>query len=192
MNAAPNWPFGTLRPFSYDFIMADPPWSFDNWSAAGEVKNAKAHYSCMTLEQIGALPVGHLAAPDACLFLWATWPLLPGAIGVMEAWGFRYTTGGAWHKRTVNGKTAFGTGYRVRCASEPFLLGFVGNPKTSRSERNLIEGLVQEHSRKPDVAYGWAERYMPGARRLELFSREDREGWDVFGDETGKFNEEAA
>jgi N6-adenosine-specific RNA methylase IME4 len=185
-----GWPFGDLRPFSYEFIMADPPWSFDNWSAAGEVKNAKAQYSCMDLEAIQKLPVGHLAAPDCCMFLWATWPLLPEALTVMTAWGFPYVTGGAWHKKTVGGKTAFGTGYRVRCASEPFLLGFIGNPKNSRGERNLIEGVVREHSRKPEAAFAWAERYLPFARRLELFSRTNREGWDCWGDEIGKFNEE--
>jgi hypothetical protein len=25
-----KWPFGTLRPFSYDVIMIDPPWDFVN------------------------------------------------------------------------------------------------------------------------------------------------------------------
>ena len=188
-----TWPFGEeLKPFSYDLIMADPPWSFDNWSPAGELKNAKHHYRCMPIEDIRALPVGHLAAPDCCLFLWATWPLLLEATAVMQAWGFTYLTGGAWHKRTVNGKTAFGTGYRARCASEPFLLGFIGNPATSRAERNLIEGVVREHSRKPEEAFAWAERYMPHARRLELFSRQSRPGWDCWGNESGKFDPEGS
>lgn len=30
--------------FRYGLIMADPPWSFDNYSPAGEAKNAKAQY----------------------------------------------------------------------------------------------------------------------------------------------------
>jgi N6-adenosine-specific RNA methylase IME4 len=56
-----NWPFGTLRPFSYDVIVVDPPWDFENYSAAGTKKGADPHYSVMTLEAIKALPVGHLA-----------------------------------------------------------------------------------------------------------------------------------
>lgn len=183
-----SWPFGELKPFGYDLIMADPPWSFDNWSTAGELKNAKHHYACMALEDIKVLPVSYLAAPDCCLFLWATWPLLPEALEVMKAWCFTYATGGAWHKRTASGKTAFGTGYRVRCASEPFLLGFLGNPRNSRSERNIIEGVVRDHSRKPETAFEWAERYMPNARRLELFSRQNRPGWSSWGNEAGKFD----
>src|SRR5204863_3383820 len=64
-----TWPFGTLRPLSYDVIMVDPPWSFDNWSIGGNAKNAKAKYACMPLAEIAALPVGHLARGDAWLWL---------------------------------------------------------------------------------------------------------------------------
>ncbi|RAP36471.1 DNA methyltransferase, partial [Rhodovulum viride] len=35
--------------------------------------------------------------------------------------------------------------------------------------------------------YAAAEALMPEARRLELFSRTDRAGWSVWGNETGKF-----
>jgi N6-adenosine-specific RNA methylase IME4 len=187
-----GWPFAPLLPLKYGMIVCDPPWSFENWSAKGEAKNAKAHYDCMPLDALKALPVGHLAAGDCCLFLWATWPMLPEAMDLMRAWGFDYRTGGAWHKKTSGGKTAFGTGYRVRCACEPFLLGFIGNPSNSRSQRNLIEGVTREHSRKPDEAYRWAEAYMPDAWRVELFSRQARPGWDAWGNESGKFAAEAA
>lgn len=112
--------------------------------------------------------------------------MLPAGMRVMSAWGFDYVTGGAWHKRTVNGKTAFGTGYVLRSACEPFLIGRRGRKRpTSRSERNLIEGLAREHSRKPEEAYRLAERLLPDARRVELFSRTVRPGWDHWGDQSG-------
>lgn len=182
-----DWPFGTLRPLSYEFIMADPPWSFENWSVAGEAKNAKAHYECMSTDAIKALPVSHLARGDCFLFLWATAPMLPVALEVMKAWGFDYRTMGFWDKRTATGKRAFGPGYRARTAAEPWLLGVIGNPSNTRSSRNVIEGLAREHSRKPEEAYAWAESYMPQACRCELFSRTNRTGWDCWGNETGKF-----
>jgi N6-adenosine-specific RNA methylase IME4 len=186
-----TWPFGDLVPMSYSLIVADPAWTFKTYSPKGWGKSAQRHYSCMTLDDIKALPVVHLAAPDCCLFLWATWPMLPQALEVMAAWGFAYRSGGVWHKRTSGGKTAFGTGYRTRSACEPFLLGFIGNPKNSRSERNLIEGEVREHSRKPESAYEWAERYLPGASRCELFARQRRIGWSCWGMETEKFAQAA-
>ena len=58
--------------------------------------------------------------------------------------------------------------------------------------RNLIEGEAREHSRKPEVAYRAAEALLPGARRLELFSRASRPGWETWGDEAGKFDGEEA
>jgi N6-adenosine-specific RNA methylase IME4 len=191
-NIMSSWAFGDLKPMRYGLIMADCPWSFKTYSPKGWVKSAQRHYSCMTLEDIKLLPVRDLAAPDCCLFLWATFPMLPQALEVMSAWGFSYRSGGVWHKRTSGGKTAFGTGYRVRGACEPFLLGFIGNPKNSRSERNLIEGTVREHSRKPETAYEWAERYLPDAHRCELFSRQRRPGWECFGNDVDHFQEDAA
>jgi hypothetical protein len=55
-----TWPFGNLRPFSYDVIVIDPPWDFENYSAAGTKKGADPHYDVMTLGDIKALPVGGL------------------------------------------------------------------------------------------------------------------------------------
>jgi N6-adenosine-specific RNA methylase IME4 len=178
-----------LRPYGgFGLVMADPPWSFDNWSAAGERKNAKAHYACSGLDWIKALPVAELAGRDCLLWLWATNPMLPQALAVMSAWGFTFKTSGHWSKRNPEtGKLAFGTGYILRCAGEPFLIGTRGNPRTTRSTRSVIEGRAREHSRKPEEAFAAAEALIPDARRLELFSRQERPGWTVWGDETGKF-----
>ena len=74
-------------------------------------------------------------------------------------------------------KLAFGTGYRLRCAGEPFLIATRGKPKTSRRVRNVIEGPRRQHSRKPEEAFAAAEAMMPDARRIEVFSRQPRPGW---------------
>lgn len=204
-----KWPFGGLRPFSYDLQFIDPPWPTEMRSARGEQKSAARYYGSMSWAELMALPVGQLASARCVAVVFCTWPLLlnggdpkrhfKGAdashspVGAcLKAWGFRYVTGGAWHKKTKHGKTAFGTGYRLRSACEPFLIGTIGSPATTRSERNLIEGLAREHSRKPEEAYAFCERWYPGARRVELFSRTSRPGWDTWGLEAGKFNATAA
>lgn len=172
----------------YDVIVADPPWRFANWSKKGEVKNAAAHYDCQPLDWIKALPVSMLGAESCLLFLWATNPMLPQAFEVMDAWGFRFKTAGHWVKTTKHGKLAFGTGYVLRTSGEPFLIGVRGKGiKTSRSVRSVIMGRAREHSRKPDEAITAIENLVPNARRIELFSREARPGWDAWGNETGKF-----
>lgn len=182
------WPFGELPLFRYGAIIADPPWRFANYSAKGEAKSPNAHYDCMATEEIAALPVGHLAAPDCALFMWGTFPMMPDALALMAAWGFAFKTGGAWAKQSSTGrKWTFGTGYVFRSAAEFFIVGKMGNPQSrSRSVRNLIVAPVRGHSRKPDAQYEIVEQLFDGPY-CELFSRSDRPGWDSWGDEAGKF-----
>lgn len=196
MGGGMTWAFEGLERGGYDLIMADPGWTFSTWSKKGEAKSPQAKYRCMSIDDIAALPVRELASKNCLLWLWTTWPILlkvnnpylspPGL--VMQSWGFRYVTGGAWHKLTKSGKTAFGTGFVLRSASEPFLVGAIGKPKTSRAERNLIAALAREHSRKPEAAYQLVERWVPHARKVELFSRTTRPGWATWGDENGRWS----
>ena len=76
----------------------------------------------------------------------------------------------------------------LHCASEPFLMCKLGKPKTARNVRSVIEGTIREHSRKPDEAFEAAERLCGDVNRIELFSRQEREGWDVMGDQIEKFS----
>lgn len=186
----------TVHPFEgltgapgFNLIMADPPWKFKTRSEKGiTAKGAEGQYRCEGLDWIKGLPVSDLAAPDCLLWLWATNPMLPQAFEVMAAWGFTFKTAGHWSKKTVNGKQAFGTGYVLRCAGEPFLIGTRGAPKTARNVRSVIEGQIREHSRKPDEAFAAAEALIPSARRIELFSRQERAGWSTWGNQSGLFN----
>lgn len=184
----PDWRWGDLAG-GYELIMADPPWHFALWSAEGEEKSPQAHYDTMTLADIMALRVDYLAAPDCLLWLWATAPMLPQALEVLAAWRFTYVTMGCWHKTTRHGRTQFGPGYVLRSAGEPYLIGKRGKPKTTHATRNIVVGEVREHSRKPEAAYRDAEALMPDARRLDLFSRASRPGWDAWGNEAGKFDQ---
>ena len=188
MSAA--WPFGDLIPLRYRLILMDFPWKFETRSAKGEGKSAQAHYPCMTIDEGKAMPVGHLAAPDCALVMWGIWSLLPGALELMAFWGFEYKTGGAWAKQSKTGKSlAFGGGYIYRGASEFWLLGTIGEPKiASKSVRNLIVAPLREHSRKPDQMHRDLERLYPGPR-CELFARQRRPGWDVFGNQIDKFSQ---
>jgi len=187
----PAWPFGGLVPQAYDLIMADPPWHFELYSEKGEEKSPQAQYATMSLDEIAALPVADLAAPDCLLWLWSTAPLLDQQIAIARRWGFAFKTSGVWVKTTVHGKLAFGTGYVLRSAHEPFIIATRGEPQTTRSVRSVVMGQAREHSRKPDEAYAAADLLMPRARRADLFSRETRYGWESWGNEAGKFDDHA-
>jgi N6-adenosine-specific RNA methylase IME4 len=187
-----NWPFGELEPNSFDFMMADPPWRQKMYSEKGLHRSPDRHYKTMPLADIQALPVLDLAKKDCVLWLWAINPMLPQAIETLERWGFTFKTSGAWIKTTERGKITFGTGYILRGCSEPFLIGTRGKPKTTRSVRGAFLGLRRDHSEKPEEAFKSAERLMPNADRLELFSRTDRPGWQHWGDETNTISREEA
>lgn len=69
----------------YQVIYADPCWPYAiNHSSLQGV----APYPSMTLDALKALPVADVAAPDSLLLLWATNPMLPAALELIEAWGF--------------------------------------------------------------------------------------------------------
>ena len=40
-----------------------------------------------------------------------------------------------------------------------------------------------KHSKKPDCAYKMLEDMFPNASKIELFARNERDGWDCFGNE---------
>lgn len=196
-----DWPFGALPPLSYDLILADPATRFETYSDKGEDKSPQAQYPTMTWEELTALPVSTLGRGDTILMLWACWPTLRQSLQLLDDWGFRYVTGGAWHKRSKHGKSAFGTGYVMRSATEPYLIGTLGSPLTAKNVRNVIESndldvidaVRREHSRKPEEQYLICERLVPRAVRfIELFARQQHPGWDAWGNEIGKFEEEVA
>lgn len=206
--SAPMW--GPLPQKKYSVIYADPNWTFETYSEKGELKSPQQHYRCSSIDDICALPVSDVAADDAYLFLWVTWPIIFKTERVINAWGFEFS-GLAWEWIKYNpltGKFAFGGGYGTRKNLEPCLLAKRGNPglPKSRSERDFIlsgpdadyrydasdpdvEVLVaprREHSRKPDEAYARIERMFDGPK-IELFARHQRAGWDAWGNEVGKF-----
>lgn len=60
-----------------------------------------------------------------------------------------------------------------------------------RGVPEVIISPVREHSRKPDAQYPRIERYCAGPR-LEMFARQRRPGWDVFGNQVDRFQSESS
>lgn len=195
--------FDYVPMFRYGVIMADPPWLFENWSASGEGRNATQHYDCMPTGEIMDLPVGHIANKDCVLLLWGTSPMLLDALDVMTAWGFEYRGKAfCWAKQTKqavrnpvmpisdNSNWRMNNGYSTRSNTEDCWLGVTGNPeRLHKGVRELIVAPMREHSRKPDEAFERAQALYRGPY-IELFSRQSRVGWDSFGNEATKFDEE--
>ena len=167
----------------YEVMLADPPWRFEPYSrTTGMDRAADNHYPTSALEEIKALAVASIAAPDCVLFLWATVPMLPQAHEVMPAWGFAYKSNLVWVKDRV------GTGYWSRNKHELLLIGTRGHvpaPAPGTQWPSAIEAPVRRHSEKPAVFYEIIEGYFPTLPKIELHARGDeaRPGWDVWGPE---------
>jgi N6-adenosine-specific RNA methylase IME4 len=174
----------------YGVIYADPPWSFRTWSAKGTGRSAVSHYDCMDFAAIASLPIANLAADDCALLLWATDPMLPRALDLIDAWGFTYkTVGFTWAKTNEKSATYFtGMGYWTRSNPEQCLLATRGKPvRQAKNVPQLVVAPRREHSRKPDEVAERIERLLPGPY-IELFARRTRQGWDSWGDQASLFN----
>jgi len=178
----------------YSVIYADPAWSYDFKDPTASKGGAKGsgysagvnyYYGTMTIEEILRLPVKDICEKNAVCFLWATNPLLPEALATMKAWGFKYKTCITWHKERCKGM-----GYWFRGHTEHLLLGTKGTVKAFRSlEHNIKKLPVEKHSKKPNEFRKMIEVVTEGMTRIELFARQRCDGWDAWGNETDKFED---
>lgn len=183
----------------YDIIYADPPWSYQDKGCNGACAK---HYNTMSVEEICALPVANLAAKDCTLFMWATYPQMQEALKVIAAWGFKYKTiAFQWVKLNRNVQLNnftiatvqdilhkacfFGLGRWTRGNTECCLLATKGKPhRENNSVSQLIFAPLTKHSSKPPEARDRIKTLLGGGMHsIELFAREQVEGWDCWGDE---------
>jgi len=200
--AAPA-PFVGLQRAYYGAIAIDPASRFKSYTAIqsqnpSSRRDNERHYRTMSFAELAALPVKELAAPTGChLFLWTSGPFLPQALKLIEAWEFKFSTRAftwlktkrAWdgHSPLAESDFPVGLGLTVRHQTEIVLLARRGNCRRRRKDvRELILAPRREHSRKPDEFYCRVEMYCDGPF-VDLFARERRPGWDVYGDEVDKY-----
>lgn len=139
----------------------------------------------MSVDEIAKLPITDLADKDCMLFLWTTNAHIHDALHLIDQWKFTYKTMITWAKHH------FGLGYWLRGQTEHLLLAIKGNPRsrmagphgaTGKSWSTLVYAKREEHSKKPEIFYTLIED-ISEPPRLELFARNKREGWDVWGNE---------
>lgn len=163
-------------------ILADPPWKL---TMRGSRKRAKEPnlpkslpYSTMSLSEICSLPVSAMADEDCHLWLWTTNQHLKDGFQVMEVWGFKYLAPIHWIKPS-------GTGNWFIHRTQTLLMGYKSKClfANDRYRPNiLVTGDPKRHSQKPEESYELIESVSCGPR-LEMFARQKRDGWKVWGDE---------
>jgi N6-adenosine-specific RNA methylase IME4 len=190
-------PFSGLVRNHYSVLYADPPWQFAAWSHRGEGKGASQHYKTMRLADICALPVQDIAAPDAALFIWVVQPQLPQAMEVLNAWGFQFkTVAFCWVKMPAlwdtdqfslcpRVKPRLGLGYHTRSGMEQCWLAIRGKgyKRQKQGVEQVLHSPIREHSRKPDEIARRIVDLAGNVPRLEMFARDRKPGWHVWGNE---------
>lgn len=176
----------TPKPSQFNVILADCPWGYRNKKTGGShTSGAVQKYPVLTVPELCALPVIKDFARDSVLFLWATSPMLPEALQVMQAWGYRYTSSLYWHK---TGR--YGTGYWFRGEVEQLLFGVRGHVPAFRTPfRNHLAVRPAGHSTKPEEFRALVEDAtvsMGERRMLELFARRQTKGWTAWGLDLGQ------
>lgn len=179
----------------YPVILIDPPVPFETWGKRPggiDSRAAEAFYPTMTWEDLGALDITSVAAPDCVLFLWLCQPLLIETLEMARSWGFSYKTKAyCWLK--LRGPSTFhvGMGYWTRANTEDVLLFTRGKPRriskdvaqiVATAEPEAVFAPLTRHSQKPEAVQDKIERLCAGPY-LELFARRERPGWRCLGNE---------
>lgn len=184
----------------YQLIYADPPWAYRDKASAGQ-RGAGHHYDVMSWQDIAALPIRDICAPDCVLAMWHVPPQPAEALALCQAWGFTFKSMKLfnWFKTTKTGKRHFGMGSYTRGGPEDVLIGTRGvlfdaqddealppgefpaedclialrgkRWRASAAVSCVVEAPYRGHSRKPDQIPDLLVELFGPVKRIELFAR---------------------
>ncbi len=173
---------------TYGLIYADPPWKQSKGCKKSVRENSSGKpldYPTCSLDEIKE----HLrlatesTTENSILFLWTIDKYLFEAQQIAESLGYKLHARMIWDK-----VTGIPAAFTVRYGHEYLLYMYKGKlTPVAKDERGKIHTVFRErvtkHSKKPDIAYEIIERLYPDLKKLEMYARETRDGWDSFGNE---------
>jgi len=169
------------QPGKYNIVYADPPWKYQNSATRAAATN---HYSTLSIQELCELPVvDEIAADDAILLMWVTFPFLFDAKEVIEAWGFEYkTVAFVWVKTNKNGSLFLGIGNYFRSNAEICLFAKRGKgiEPLQRPINTHLHNRMR-HSQKPEMFKNLIVDTFGDLPRIELFARGTSLGWSGWG-----------
>jgi N6-adenosine-specific RNA methylase IME4 len=171
----------------YRIFYVDAPMKYYGLNQADEHGHAEAHYDCLTDEELiaykpggGSRTVKELADKNSVLFMWVTSPMLERSFKIIREWGFTYKASFVWDKVRHN------MGFYNSVRHEFLLVATKGAckpdvPKLFDSVQSIERS--NKHSEKPKEFYEIIETLYDHGRKLEIFARSGRNGWDSVGNE---------
>lgn len=177
---------------AFNVFMIDPPWPKKKGGLRKVAPNQgrDLDYATLSVAEIFALldrEVFSQAQEQHTVFLWNVDEFLHAGEQEMERRGYRRHARFIWDK--MNGVAP---GFSIRYSHE-YLTWFY-KPKFVKVDEaaqgkfmTVFREKARQHSRKPEVAYFIIEQLYPQATRLDVFSRQQRDGWTAWGDQVDYF-----
>lgn len=176
-----------------DLIYSDPPWpqKKGNLRKCRPNQEKELDYHTVSIEECFALqdPFFQQVAERHNVFMWTIDKFLHETEQEMKKRGYKVHARFIWDK-----ENGVAPAFTVRFSHE-YLLWFYKPGKMLKPRKEcrgkyttVLREAATVHSRKPVCAYEMLEDMFPDARKLELFARQKRDGWDSWGDEVDKFD----
>lgn len=176
----------------YDVLVIDPPWQKKKGGIRKVRPNQTTKLDYETLETSVCFmlldqTIFNLAKQTHTVFLWTIDEFLIEAEQQMLQRGYKRHARFVWDKG--NGVApAFSVRYTHEYCVwyyKPTFTNVVDETKGKYT--TVFSESSREHSRKPDVFYKMIDKMFPTAKKLDVFSREKRSGWDQWGDQINYF-----
>lgn len=172
----------------YDLIYTDPPW---NQTKGGKRKcrpnqGKELDYSTLSMSEIKNI---HQEAFKLCnlkhnVFMWTIDKFLHETEQMMKELGYDLHARIIWDK-----ENGIAPAFTLRYSHE-YLLWFYKKGHLLMPCKNMrgkyttvLRESSTKHSKKPECAYVMLEQLFPNTNKIELFARNEREGWDCWGNE---------
>lgn len=193
----------------YKIIYCDPPWQYKNQKTRAATNN---HYPTLSLQDLKSLNIRSIACDNSVLAMWYTSAFAREAMELASAWGFTIKTMKlfTWVKLNknyienitknmkkhgcmnssdvlylINDQLRLGLGNYTRANSEDCLLAVRGKgvKRVNNSINQVILAPIGKHSEKPLEAREKLELLYGNIPRIELFARQNVDGWHAWGNE---------
>lgn len=178
--------FNTDR--QYDLIVADPPWKQSKGGKKSVRENSSGKpldYPTCSLSEIETHleQASKLTTDNSVLFLWTIDKYLFEAEEIAKSLGYKLHARMIWNK-----VTGIPAAFTVRFGHEYLLYMYKGKLlPVAEKERGKIHSVFTEqvtrHSKKPEISFEIINRLYPSARKLEMYARQERDGYDCWGNE---------
>jgi len=170
----------------YGIIYSDPPWpqTKGNFRKARPNQGKVLDYETLPLEEIKNLHRNLPVDNKYNIFMWTIDKYLHETEIMMEELGYSLHARIIWDK-----ENGIAPAFTVRFSHE-YLLWFYKKGRIlmpceeARGKyTTVLREAATKHSKKPKCAYEMLEDMFPNANKIELFARNERRGWDCWGNE---------